>query len=61
MIKVEFKTANKGKTVNIPKNIVNSEYDLKTGIWQSFKIPTWFLKRNRIIPLNEKLSKDSPI
>ena len=56
MLKVEFESKNQNNTVNVPKNIIRSEIEYKKGISQIFKIPTWFLKRNRVIPLNEDIS-----
>ena len=55
MVKVEFIEQKSRKTVNIPKNIIRSNIRLEIGIQQNFEIPAWFLKRNRIIPLNEGL------
>jgi hypothetical protein len=56
MLKVEFKSSQEDYTVNVPKNIIHSQIEYKKDVSQSFKIPTWFLKRNRIIPLNERIS-----
>ena len=58
MVKVEFESEKQDNTVNVPKNIIHSEIEYKKGIPQTFKIPTWFLKRNRIIPLNENISSN---
>ncbi len=56
MVKISFNTVHsKGKIVTVPKNIINSKFVMKAGVTQEFNIPTWFLKRNRVVPLNENL------
>ena len=53
-IKVEFNTVHaKNQIVSVPKNIISSSYELTPGLYQDLKLPTWFLKRNHIIPLND--------
>ena len=56
MVRISFDSkSSTGKTVNVPKNIIKSSYVMETGVTQDFNIPVWFLKRNRIIPLNENM------
>ncbi|MHA1727982.1 MAG: hypothetical protein ACTSWY_04545 [Promethearchaeota archaeon] len=56
MVKVEFSVYANEKIVTVPKNLINSSIILKPGLKQEFKIPLWFLKRNRIVPLNDNLT-----
>lgn len=55
MVKIKFQTPfSEEKVVSIPKNIISSKNSYTPNIEQKFTVPTWFLKRNRIIPLNDK-------
>jgi hypothetical protein len=54
-LKIEFNTVYaKNQIVSVPKNIISNAFELKPGLYQDLKIPTWFLKRNHIIPLNDE-------
>ncbi|MHA1340748.1 MAG: hypothetical protein ACTSRZ_11690 [Promethearchaeota archaeon] len=54
MIRIEFDTDEKlNRVVNVPKDLIKSEIKYEVGVRQKFKIPTWYLKRNRVIPLVE--------
>ena len=52
-VQFEAETSKEKKIVMIPKNIIRSSINYNNNIEQDFKIPTWFLRKKRIIPLNE--------
>jgi hypothetical protein len=55
MIDIEFESAYSGeKIMHVPKNIIRPNYSFDLNMLQQFKLPTWYLKRNRILPLVEK-------
>ncbi|MBD3351935.1 MAG: hypothetical protein GF364_10665 [Candidatus Lokiarchaeota archaeon] len=55
-VKIKFNSDySEGKVFSVPKNIIKSKIILKKNIPQRFKVPVWYLKRNRVIPINDNL------
>lgn len=59
VIDIEFESAySEEKIKHVPKTIIKaadmSEIKLQKDLLQQFKLPLWYLKRNRILPLVEK-------
>jgi hypothetical protein len=59
IVDIEFEASYSGeKIMHVPKNIIRpakgSEINLQKNMIQQFKLPLWYLKRNRIVPLVEK-------
>ncbi len=50
LVKVEFTEQQiKDKTVFIPKNIIKGNIEYEPGIEQDFQLPSWFLRRNKLL------------
>ena len=50
-LQIEFENTFSGEKINpVPKNIITSKVEIKSGIHQDFTIPEWYLRRNRILP-----------
>lgn len=50
--KIEFPTCNH-KQLSVPWNFIHSQIQRVLNQPQEMEIETWFLKKNRIIPLND--------
>ncbi|TFG20302.1 MAG: hypothetical protein EU530_03765 [Promethearchaeota archaeon] len=51
LVKVEFtKIQVKDNTVFVPKNIIKGKVEFEQGIEQDFQLPSWFLRRNKLVP-----------
>ena len=50
--KIEFPTCNH-KQISVPWNFIHSDIKNIVGKKQEMEIETWFLRKNRIIPLND--------
>ena len=50
--KIEFPTCNNRK-ISVPWNFIHSDIKNIVGKKQDMEIETWFLRKNRIIPLND--------
>jgi len=48
--KIEFPTCN-NKQISVPRNFIHSDIINIVGKKQEMEIETWFLRKNRIIPL----------
>ena len=48
--KIEFPTCNH-KQISVPRNFIHSDIKNIVGKKQEMEIETWFLRKNRIIPL----------
>lgn len=59
ILHIEFESSfSEEKIKHVPKTIIKSvdmsEIKFQKNILQQFKLPVWYLKRNRILPLVEK-------
>ena len=50
--KIEFPSCNH-RQISVPRNFIHSDIINIVGKKQVMEIETWFLRKNRIIPLNE--------
>jgi len=50
--KIEFPSCN-NKQISVPRNFIHSDIKNIVGKKQDMEIETWFLRKNRIIPLND--------
>lgn len=50
--KIEFPTCNH-KQISVPWNFIHSDIKNIVGKKQEMEIETWFLRKNRIIPLSD--------
>lgn len=55
--KIEFPTCNH-KQISVPRNFIHSDIKNVVGKKQEMEIETWFLRKNRIIPLNDSNKPD---
>lgn len=55
--KIEFPTCNNTQ-ISVPRNFIHSDIENIVGKKQEMEIETWFLRKNRIIPLNDSNKPD---
>ncbi|MBN2155146.1 MAG: hypothetical protein JW776_03830 [Candidatus Lokiarchaeota archaeon] len=50
MVKVEFTQVQvKENVVFIPKDLIKGSFETKPGLEQDFRLPIWFLSRNKLV------------
>jgi hypothetical protein len=50
LVKIEFtKIQVKNNTIMVPKNLFKGKTEFEPGIEQEFQLPSWFLRRNKLV------------
>ena len=50
LVKVEFtKIQVKDNTIFVPKNLIKGNVEFEQDIEQDFQLPSWFLRRNKLV------------